>query len=72
MATEKGDNELFSVARKVTILLISFKLPQPQANRAVPPSLFRLSACQAQNTVVETQFFPSNPEAIENCSGQNV
>lgn len=30
-----GYNELFSVARKVVILLISFMLPQSQANRAV-------------------------------------
>jgi hypothetical protein len=50
MGTEKGHNELFSVARKVIILLISFKLPQSQANRAVSPSLSNCQ-CQEQNTV---------------------
>ena len=44
LATEKGDNELFSVARKVIILLISFKSPQSHENRAVLPSC---SYCQS-------------------------
>ncbi len=38
LATEKCYNELFSLARKVIILLISFKLPQPHVNRGVLPS----------------------------------
>ncbi|KAN0105513.1 hypothetical protein V8E52_010952 [Russula decolorans] len=53
-----GYNELFSVA-----------LASVPSGVAI---LFKLSACQAQNTVVKTQFFAcneSNPETIENCSG---
>ena len=43
LATEKCYNELFSLARKVIILLISFKLPQPHVNRGVlHPSSFQI------------------------------
>ena len=62
MATEKGYNELFSVARNVIILLNFVKVATVTCEPSGVAILFKLSVCQAQNTEV----FPSKPETIEN------
>jgi hypothetical protein len=59
MATEEGHNELFSVARKVIILLISFKVTGEPSGVAI---LFKLSVSRTEySTVVKIHYFPSNP-----------
>jgi hypothetical protein len=60
MATEKGYNELFSVARKVIILLISFKSPPSCENRAVLLSQ-AFQIVKVQNTLADTLFLPPIP-----------
>jgi hypothetical protein len=59
MATEKGYNELFSVARKVIILLISFKSPQSRENRAAAHPNYPSTEYTGRHTVS-----PPNPQMM--------